>query len=259
MKFRSKLTATYLFLSLIGLSGQVSASLMTGWTGQGNFGSSAADGDVTTSPFGSTEFGYVSTQNGTIGLGLDGVGGSGSAENGSVALSPLFSAESGDSLEFFFNYVTSDGAGFADYAWARLLDSAMNQVALLFTARTTPGGDTVPGFNMPTPEATLTPASTPIIAGAPDWSQLGSDSGTCYDDGCGYTGWIKASYAIANTGNYYLQMGVVNWNDNDFQSGMAFDGATVGGSVIGTPVPVPAPLTLMGLGLLALGLVRKRR
>ncbi|WP_232848363.1 NF038132 family protein [Bowmanella yangjiangensis] len=259
MKFRKVVNTACLLLAALGMAGHASASLMTGWTGQGNYGSTAGDGDITTSPFGSAQFGYVSTDNGVSGLGLPGVGGSGSPELGSVALSPVFAANAGDSLEFFFNYVTSDGAEYSDYAWARLLDSAMNQVALLFTARTTNGGNTVPGFSMPNPEATLSPGSTPIVGGNPDWSILGSDSGSCFATGCGYTGWIKASYTIANTGNYYLQMGVVNWNDNSFDSAMAFDGATVGGNVIGTPVPIPAPLTLMGLGLVALGFARKRK
>ncbi|GGO68497.1 NF038132 family protein [Bowmanella pacifica] len=257
MKFRNAVNAACLVLASMGLAGQASASLMTGWTGQGNFGGTAGDGDITTSPHGSAQFGYVSTNNGVSGVGLPGVGGTGTPQDGSVALSPLFAAGAGDSLEFFFNYVTSDGAGYADYAWARLLDSSMNQVALLFTARTAETGDTVPGFDMPAPEATLDPTSTPIIGGGPLWSVLGSDSGDCFDDGCGYTGWIKASYNIANAGNYYLQMGVVNWDDNSYDSAMAFDGATVGGNVIG--VPVPAPLALMGLGLLALGFARKRK
>src|SRR5688500_9327937 len=70
----------------------------------------------------------------------------GAETNGSILRSVLFSAIAGDALEFNFNFVTSDGSGFADYVWARLMDSALNPVALLFTARTTPSGDTVPGF-----------------------------------------------------------------------------------------------------------------
>jgi hypothetical protein len=32
----------------------------------------------------------------------------------------MFAATAGTALNFYFNYVTSDGAGFADYGWAEL-------------------------------------------------------------------------------------------------------------------------------------------
>jgi len=151
--------------------------------------------------------------------------------------------------------VTSDGAGFADYGWAKLVDDADTDYALLFTARTTDGGDTVPGFGMPALNATLDPAFTPIIAGGPVWAPLGSDSGACFDEGCGYTDWIKASFAIADAGLYTLQIGVVNWNDKLFDSGMAFDGATIAGEDIGNggaPVPEPSMMLLFGTGIVSL-------
>ncbi|HUX29311.1 MAG TPA: hypothetical protein VMV78_01650 [Thiobacillus sp.] len=66
--------------------------------------------------------------------------------------SPL---HSGDELEFNFNFATPDGAGYADYGWARLLDSSSSVVAPLFTARTTPEGNSVPGFDMPVIDATI--------------------------------------------------------------------------------------------------------
>lgn len=236
---------------------------ISGWSGLGNFGTLGADGVVTASPFpDSSAYGYVSTYNGVEGVALPGVGGAGMGTNGSVLTSMLFSANAGDALEFYFNYVTSDGSGYADYGWARLLDADMSQVALLFTARTTENGDTVPGYSMPTPEATLLPASTPIIGGGPQWSPLGSSSLSCYNVGCGYTGWVKASYTIASAGDYFLEFGVTNWLDTGYQSGMAFDGATIAGEVIGGPsndVPEPTGLALLGLGLTALAVVRRRR
>lgn len=236
---------------------EASAIELTGWTGVGNYGTLGADGVVTLSPFaGSTQYGYVTTEGGVTGVGL----GFGGETNGSVINSPVFSANDGDLLEFYFNFVTSDGAGYADYAWAKLLDDALNEIALLFTARTTPGGDTVPGFDMPSLNATLEPVTTPIIDGASDWSPLGGFSGACWDIGCGYTDWIKASYAIADAGSYVLQMGVVNWDDTLYDTGMAFDGATIAGQEIGGHnVPEPATLTLLGLGFAGISFMRRKQ
>ena len=247
-----------------GAFGTSHAISIDGWTGVGNFGTLGANGDVTLSPFpDSTQYGYVTTNGGVSGVGLEGVGGDGivGPTNGSVLTSTLFSATAGSALEFYFNYVTSDGAGFADYGWARLLNEDLTEAALLFTARTTPGGDTAPGFSMPDPVATLDPAGAPIIAGAPTWSPLGNWSGACFDEGCGYTGWIQASYEVAAAGNYFLEFGVVNWDDELYDSGLAFDGATIGGVPIDkpTPTPVPEPLAVALLGFGLLGLVATRR
>lgn len=90
--------------------------------------------------------------------------------NGSLARWS-FPANAGDRLEFAFNYVTTDGGNFTDYAWARLLDAAMNPVAMLFSARTAVSGDSVPGSGLPDlhPSVVLTPQSAAIIS-------LGTDS-----------------------------------------------------------------------------------
>ncbi len=245
------------------MSGQASATafdggIPAGWTGTGNYGTLGANGVVTTSPEGGN-YGWVSSRNG-VSLGANDLN-IGSETNGSLLRSGVFSAAAGDSLNFYFNYVTSDGAGYIEYAWSRLLDSALNPVALLFTARTTPSGNTVPGFGLPPIAATIIPASTPIIAGGPSWSPLGGSSGTCYSGGCGYTGWIESDYTIANAGNYILEFGVVNWLDTAYDSGMAFDGITVGGVPIDPngDVPEPATLALLGLGLAGLGAFRRRK
>ena len=229
-----------LLAGVIGYASGSAAINTTGWSCMGNCGTSGANGVVPLSPFPSSAAdGWVSTVNGVVGLGLPGIGGTGSATNGSRIRSGTFAATAGQNLSFYFNYVTSDGAGFADYAWARLLDSGGNQVALLFTARTAASGNTVPGFSMPAPAATLVPPTTPIIPGGPAWAPLGSDSGSCFAAGCGYTGWVQANYTIPTSGNYMLEFGVVNWNDQSYDSGMAFDGATIGGGIIGGEAPPP--------------------
>lgn len=264
----SKIKASVLALGLVfGVAGHASAALFdgglpAGWTAVGNAGTLGADGVVSLAPSGGSQYGYVSSVNGVNGVALPGVGGSGTGTDGSTLRSVVFSAAAGDDLKFFFNYVTSDGAGYADYAWARLLDSTQAEVALLFTARTAPSGSIVPGFSMPAPTATLTPSSVPIIGGAPAWSALGPDSGSCFSGGCGYTGWVQSNYQIAAAGNYILEFGVTNWQDTAYDSGLAFDGITIGGVVIGDPgnnVPEPAMLALLGLGFAGAAVAGRRR
>jgi hypothetical protein len=253
--------ATGATLITLAVAPQGKAISLKDWIGVGTFGTLGANGVVTLSPQGDKQYGYVSTDRGVIGVGLTGVGGSGSPANGSTVTSPFFKAKAGDVLKFYFNYVTSDGAGFSDYAWGRLLDTSLNQVSLLFTARTTPNGNTAPGFALPPLNATLTPATTPIIDGAPVWSPLGSDSGKSFSTGSGYTGWIQASYTIPTSGTFALDFGTVNWNDRLYQSGLAFDGASINGTPFGgDPPTTPEPSSLLGLLVLSgLGIVSLKR
>jgi hypothetical protein len=252
MRWRVVLVGVTVIATIAGLA---EAQIFDGgipptWTCDGICGASGADGVITLAPSSGAQYGYVvSAFDSPTGLALSGVGGTGSPTTGSRLRSSAFTATAGQELRFYFNYVTSDGAGYADYGWARLLDGSLTEVALLFTARTTPGGSTVPGFDMPAVAATITPATVTVVPGGPTWSPLGAESGLCYDTGCGYTDWVLSSYDIPVDGTYILEFGVVNWNDSSYQSGMAFDGITVGGAPPSASEAIP---TLSGWGVLVL-------
>jgi PEP-CTERM motif len=243
-----------LVVSTILVGATTLATTATAQTCIGTCGSLGANGDVTASPLGAA-YQYVTTAGGAGGAGqIDGVGGT----NGSEYLTPIFEAGDGDVLDFYFQYVTSDGAGYADYAFAELLDGMGDHVAYLFTARTTTSGDTSPGFDLPPNDSTLNPGSTPIIGGETTWAPLGEYSGLCFNDGCGRTGWIRSSYEILMGGNYQLRFGVTNWADNIWDSGLAFNGVTIGGNPIGVPEPAAWAMLIGGFGL-AGGALRSRR
>lgn len=263
MKFQTKLSAlaSAALLGAAGMATQaVAAPLPAGYTCVGGSvcGTLGADGNVTVSPYGGT-YGYVSTagavgDNGNLGIG--------SETNSSVARSPVFASLADDALKFFFNYVTSDGSSYIEYAWVKLINAGNLAETILFTARTTPSGDTVPGFGLPglAPGVTLTPGSTAILPGLTNWSPLGTYSGACYTgpaNGCGQTGWIGMDYKIADAGSYFLEFGVVNWSDTIYDSGLAFDGITIAGNPI-NPVPEPAGLALLGVALAGLGVARAK-
>ena len=253
----STLALTCIALLVFGGATVASAGpIPTGWACSGICGTDGVDGIVPLSPTGDSSYEYVTTSGSSASAPLPS-GALGFEVNGSSLATPVFSATAGASLNFYFNYVTSDGAGFADYAWAELFDSSNNPVELLFTVRTDPTASIVPGTGLPQPNATLTPASVSINPGGTSWSPLGSSSATCFSGGCGSSGWIFSNFMIVLDGNYYLEVGVTNWLDDTYDSGLAVDGVKVAGtSLLAGPTPegtTPEPSTLMllGTGLLA--------
>jgi hypothetical protein len=223
----------------------------------GSCGVSGANGVVGLAPGGHAAYDFVSTYQGVDGAGqLGGLGGT----NGSRFTSNPIAAAAGQTLGFSFNYVTSDGAAYTDYAWARLVDVATGQAAYLFTARTNPDATVSPSLMLPPVAATLQPATSGVVPGGPNWSPLGSSSGSCWGTGCGYTGWIQSSYVVPTSGVYELQVGVTNWGDGIYDSGLAFDGASLDiaplANVLGLSAVAPTPAPGEGLlGALALAAV----
>ncbi len=266
---------------------QFDSGIPGGWTCFGNCGTSLTVGGGGVVSSLSSEYGWVSTSNGVDSVspfanppGSPEGGGSGGNTNGSLLRSTAFSASEDELLQFQFNYVTSDGGTYADYAWARLLNANNgSEAAVIFTARTNidQGANVVPGFGLPNPDTTLTPGTVPIIdtgysAGiaGPEWEPLDGSSGTCWSTGCGYTGWVGASFKVGSSGNYILEFGVTNWDDTAFDSGMAFNSVTIGNGddddvyidddsrhVGAVPEPETYAMMLAGLGML--GLASRRR
>lgn len=127
------LASTFFIVGGAAATSLFDGGIPAGWTTVGNAGTLGANGVVTLAPSGGSQYGWVSTSGGVNGNHLS-IGGT----DGSTLTSSLFSASAGDALAFQFNYVTSDGAGYADYAWARLLDSSGTQVARFYSLRGRP-------------------------------------------------------------------------------------------------------------------------
>lgn len=248
---------------ILGLVGGVVLMLVAGAaqaTCIGTCGTDTANGDVANPP-GFSSYYYVTTNGGPNGGGnLPAVFGSPgvNSTNGSTFTTAPFAATTGDPVNFYFNYVTSDGSGYPDYAWAALVSTTGGANYLIFSAETQPTGNTVPGSTMPplAPGASLSPPASPITSGSgssggPVWAELGSSSGTCYAAGCGLTGWIQSQFNGEAADTYVLSFGTSNANDIAYDSGLAFAGVTVGGTPV-IDTPEPAGLAMFGAGLLVI-------
>lgn len=235
----------------------VPGAIPEGWAYQGHAGTGTADGVVGGAPSGD-DYLYVSTAGSTKNSG-EIKGYEFATKNGSVLVSDVFSAQAGQTLDIWFNYVTTDGKSYADYGWSRLLTTEGYKVATLYTARTVPFGHTVPGYFLPGVDATLTPGSAKTTKGT-EWSALGDDSGKCYGKGCGSTGWIKSSFTFDYAGDYLLAFGVTNLFDDEYDTGLAVAGISIDGKpMIPAPVPLPAAGFLLAAGLGGLALMRRKR
>ena len=275
----------------------------TAWTATGvaglitgNYTTSPDDVQFGASPVGNARFGYVTTYGGVTGvspLSLNDTDPGFNQTNGSRVVSGTFSATANAHLTLYFNYVSTDGRSYDDYAWARLVSASTHQTAAwLYTARSGNApdnngtGDYVPGkvlseqvgydaLDSKDPNrkiaATLNDGN-PVIGVASNntyWAPLGGSYGWCWDVGtsCGHTGWVKSDYVVSVTGNYYLEVGVTNWGDEVYDSALAIDFAGLSQSgfgnaaVLDNALPVPEPenyaLMLAGLGLMGF-LVRRR-
>ena len=251
------------------------------WNTTGAAGVMAGGTTVPASPLGNAPFGYVTTAGGVYGTSplvlRDEGRGSENQTNGTKVVSASFSAAASEKLDLYFNYVSTDGRGYDDYAWARLVNAGNNTTAAwLFTARSTnsANGNVIPGNvlnrqvdnNLPDElDAVLNDGNTVgfKVAGT-DWAPLGYSSGICWDGAntCGPTGWIKSSYSITTTGSYYLEFGVINWGDEAYDSALAFDFAGLrqaNFNGLTTPVPELPPVAMMALGLGLMAVVVRRR
>jgi len=247
---------------------------LASWGCTGVCGSSAADGDIGLSPLGNARYGFVTTAGsaayGVSPLQLD-ANNKGAETNGSTFVSGSFAAAQGDTLGLRLQFVSTDGKNYDDYAWARLVHAGDGSLAAwLFTAQSTNSktGQVGPGKVVPKnefdPDEAISDykdfefisktSNNPV-----DWSPRGGSTGSCWEEnapGCGHTGWLATLHTVAAAGQYRLEVGVVNWGDEAYDSGLAFD---FQGLQAAAQVPEPASLALMLAGLAALGAAVRRR
>ncbi len=234
-----------------------SAGLITG-----DYQSSAegTDSEIGESPSGSARVGFVTTFDGISPDPENGVPSPSplvlfpdpdslfEQTNGSKTTSTSFAGQAGDVLTLYFNYVSTDGLLYRDYAWARLVESGTDATAAwLFIAQSgnAPDGD---GTSDYVHDKVLKLQIDPILAdqdqdavlnggrpivGMPAgsinvWAPLQEPDGQCWakdpqTSSCGATGWVESVYELEAGGTYHLEFGVMNWGDENYQSALAFD------------------------------------
>ena len=207
----------------------LAGSLPAGWTCSGSCGTDGADGDVPLSPLGNPAYEYLTTTGAPMGVGWNPYG-SASPTNGSELITNTFSAVTGQNLNYYFDFITSDGGQYADNAWAALYSATSGlPVAELWN---------------------ITTAQSTYNIGLSTVSWLGSWSGQCFAGGCGTTGWEQVNYTVTANDNYYLAFGVTNSLDELYDTGMAVDGVSIGGqSITVGVVPEPPSWILVGAAL----------
>lgn len=255
------------------------------WSATGSAGLIGATETVPLSPLGNSLFGYVSTAESSahgvspLLLKSDGRGNE-MANNGSKIVSGAFAAVAGQTLTLQFNYVSTDGRGYDDYAWARLLNAGTDTTAAwLYTARSTNSarGNVVPGDVLDRQQDNDLPDALDALlnegnsvsfnVASTHWQPLGFFSGYCWDSAntCGPSGWISSEYTFSRSGDFQLEVGVVNWGDEVFDSALAFDYRGLAQSdfpglavMAAVPEPRQSGMVLGGL-VLMIGLVWRKR
>ncbi len=180
--------------------------------------------------------------------------------NGSRMTSPVFTANAGDKLDFFFMFATNDGDDsdiFSDYARASLIDPSTSLTVFdLFTARTGSNSQVVPGFGLPSflPGLVLTPGVSTLQG---DQFVLTDFGGTQYGPNRfnggpgGSSEWEHAVFTFdaSTAGSYQLEMTVANVGATDVASALFFASDSISIAVV---VPEPSTWFLLATGLVGL-------
>lgn len=263
-----------------------------GWSSVGVGGGVAATAAPYISPSGSSTDCFIVTDTGggypgnnSTGVPTSSIPGAPSiagSTNGSAMLSPVFTAASGQKLNFDFAFITNDGSGdFSDWASAYLLPVTAGGVPTgapalnLFTARTGTNSQVVPGYGFTgyPPGLTLTPSTATLqgntfyldaLTGGtsssdPNATQYGPTRYPNSGMPGGSAPWVDASFVFdaADGGTYELVMATSNVGDTLYASGLLFTGESISG---GSPIiPEPSTWVMMISGFLGLGFVGYRQ